>query len=401
MAGLGAAALAGCSTPPELPNVVYLGVGINADQTIDSNLLQDTDARLRVLESGYRQIHPSTRFQFSLYPEHQLERAIQRRSRAGLAPDLLLVNADTAVRLLRDGLTSPFPISRIERALFHPEQLQRLQGPGDALAGLPVLVQTQLACFNRRRMPTPPVSLTELLAMSASGHPVGLSVELSNLFWTVGSLGAFEGISAALAGRQPSRLEQQGVERWLTWLQDASNQQRVTFFATQTSAEGEFQAGRLDWLPCRSSSLPRLRQSLGASLGVAALPSGVGGDPTPISRLRVLALGKTSSRSSRDRAITFGRFSVNPLSQRNLTLGSQVVLPANRFVKVPVSSSLVLEAMVTSAQQSNRTTLLGDLLHSRDPRLASTQGLITELVFGEVSPASASQSLIAALRETP
>ena len=46
---------------------------------------------------------------------------------------------------------------------------------------------------------------------------------------------------------------------------------------------------------------------------------------------------------------------MNPLSQRNLTLGSQVVLPANRFVNVPVSSSAVLSAMVTSAQQGSQT----------------------------------------------
>ena len=393
--------LLGCRAGDGLPNVLYLGVEVNPDETIDANLLTDTRQRLGDLEAGYRQLHPNTRFQVSLYREQDLAWAIQRRNRAGLGPDLLLLNGDTAVRLLEAGLIEPFPQTGTDLNLFDPQVLDRLRTPTGDLAGLPLLVQTQLACFNRRRLPAAPTTLEQLLDTSAKGHPVGLSMEAYNLFWTVGSLGAIDAIDTAAAGKQLSGSQQQAIERWLTWLQNANNQLRVTFYASHSSAEAEFQAGRLDWFPCRSSAIPRLRQALGGGLGVAPLPRGEGGDASPINKLRVLALGTNASRSSRERALAFSNYSVNPLSQRNLTLGSQVVLPANRFVRVPVSSSAVLSAMVTSAQQGSQTNTLVELVHTNDLRVAAIQTLLTTLVFGEVPPTTAGQSLVAILRNRP
>ena len=395
------APLGGCTLDRELPNVLYLGVEVNPDERFDAELRSDTRQRLVGLENGYRQLHPNTHFQISLYPGQQLAWAIQRRNRAGLGPDLLLLNGDTAVRLLKAGVIAPYPQTGVDLNPFDPQLLDRLRTPSGELAGLPLLVQTQLACFNRQRLPVAPTTLQQLLDTSAKGHPVGLSMEAHNLFWTVGSLGALDAFDAAASGRQPSGAQQQAIARWLTWLQNASNQQRITFYASQSSAEAEFQAGRLDWFPCRSAAIPRLRKALGDGLGVAPLPSGEGGDASPINKLRVLALGTNASRSSRERALAFSHFSVNPLSQRNLTLGSQVVLPANRFVRVPVSSSATLRAMVTSAEQGSQTNPLVELIHSNDPRVTEIQSLLTTLVFGEMSPTKAGQSLMAILWKRP
>lgn len=398
---LAALLLAGCGAGAGLPRVLYMGVGVNPDQTIDTDLLADTQQRVRELEAGYRQLNASTRFQISLYPERQLAWALQRRNRAGLGPDLLLINGDTARRLLAKGLISPFPQTGVNLNVFEPEVLDRLRSPAGELAGLPVLVHTQLACFNRRRLASAPATLQDLLSTGARGHPMGLSLEFSNLFWTVGSLGALEAMETALAGRQPSPDQQRAIERWLSWLQNANSQQRITFYANQPSSEAEFLAGRLDWLACPSSAIPRLRKALGDGLGVAPLPSGDGGEPSPINHLRVLALGTNASSTSRARALAFSHFSINPLSQRNLTLGSQVMLPANRFVQVPLSSSAVLRAMVTSAQQGNRANAMVELMHSDDPRMAPIQSVLTMLVFGEVPPASAGRQLVTILRNRP
>jgi hypothetical protein len=115
----------------------------------------------------------------------------------------------------------------------------------------------------------------------------------------------------------------------------------------------------------------------------------------------VLALGRNSSRQGRDRALAFSRFSVNPLVQRGMTLGSQILLPANRFVKVPVQSSLTLQAMSDSQEASLRTAELANLLHVDDPRLDRAQNLITQLVFGEISPQGAATALIALMETKP
>jgi arabinogalactan oligomer/maltooligosaccharide transport system substrate-binding protein len=108
-AALASLMLMGCRAGQGLPNMLYPGVGVNPDETLDSAMLIDIQQRLGQLETGFRQIHPNVRFQISLYPEQQLAWAIQRRNRAGLGPDLLLTNGDTALQLLRAGLVKPFP----------------------------------------------------------------------------------------------------------------------------------------------------------------------------------------------------------------------------------------------------------------------------------------------------
>lgn len=396
---LGCLGLTGCSGRAEFPNVLYLALGTNSDQTIDADLLEQTQARLSLLERGYRRIHPASRFQFGLYPENLISLALSRRNRAGLGPDLIFVNGDTAERMLASGLVAPFPATAEQLKMFDPDDLDQLRNSQGELAGLPVVIQTQVACFNRKRLPDPPSTVTELLAASAAGHPVGLTVELYDLFWTAGSLRALNGISQAVAGRQPSPVEVRQIETWLAWLQNASSQQRVTFYSDQKSALTEFLAGRIDWIPCNSVSLPRLRKQLGSSLGVGALPAGPDGSPpSPMKRIRVFALGTSSSATGRARAIAFTRFTANPLMQRALTVGSQTVLPANRFVKVPVQSSRVLEAMDRSNRQSDQMAPIVKRMHDNDPRLPKVQALITELVFGEVSARSSADALIHILR---
>jgi arabinogalactan oligomer / maltooligosaccharide transport system substrate-binding protein len=395
------APLGGCTLGRELPNVVYVAIGANKDQLINAELKQSFQDQLMKVGARFRQIHPDTHFQFGIYPEDQMVEVMRRRNRSGLAPDLLLVNGDTALRLRQAGLVDPFPVRKDQLAIFNEEELRRLRSPDGRLAGLPMLVQTQLSCFNRQRLSEPPATLQELLNASANGHPMGLSLDLYYLFWIVGSTGALPAIDRAVLGQPLNPAERQALTGWLAWLQNASNQQQVTFFPDQPTAEAEFKAGRLDWIPCRSTVLPQLRRFMGSALGVAPLPNGEGHRASPINRLRVLALGRSSSAAGRRRALAFSFYSVNPLTQRTLTLGSQTVLPANRFVTVPVQSSQVLAAMVAAANQGLQANRLVSLVHTNDPRIPRMQTLLTELVFGESSPEGASTKLIKILQARP
>jgi hypothetical protein len=311
------------------------------------------------------------------------------------------VNGDTALRLRQAGLVDPFPVRKDQLAIFNEEEVRRLRSPDGQLAGLPLLVQTQLSCFNRQRLSEPPATLQELLNASANGHPMGLSLDLYYLFWIVGSTGALPAIDRAVLGQPLNPADRQALTGWLAWLQNASNQQRVTFFPDQPTAEAEFKAGRLDWIPCRSTVVPQLRRVMGSTLGVAPLPDGEGHRASPINRLRVLALGRSSSAAGRRRALAFSFYSVNPLTQRTLTLGSQTVLPANRFVTVPVQSSQVLAAMVAAANQGLQANSLVTLVHTNDPRIPRLQTLLTELVFGESSPEGTSTELVQILKARP
>jgi hypothetical protein len=109
----------------------------------------------------------------------------------------------------------------------------------------------------------------------------------------------------------------------------------------------------------------------------------------------------SSSAAGRERALAFSRFATNPLIQRMLTLGSQTVLPANRFVMVPLKSSQILEAMDTSYQESQAITPALESIAVRDNRLIQAQAQITSLLFGEDSPESAAESLATLFETSP
>ncbi len=393
--------LSGCIPRWQLPTTLYIAVGVSNDQAIDSEVVQDVQDKLRQLETGFQQLYPNTVFQFSLYPEAEIVEAIRLRTSRGLGPDLALVNGDTALRLLHEGLTDPFPATAEQINAFDPGDLRRIRARGSELAGLPLLLQTQLSCFNRERLATAPATVDDVLTTAADGIPIGLPATIENLFWSAGSLGAVAGIDQASMGQAPSKEGKASIERWLRWLQNASYQQRVLFYSNQPQAEADLASGQLDWIACRSTALPRLRRKMGQRLGVAPLPDGDTSTASPINRLRVLALGRNSSQAGRQRAVAFGRFGINPLTQRNLTLGSQIYLPINRLVRVPVMSSAVLAAMETASQQGRQADQLVNLVHSSDRRIELMQNLINEVVFGEVNPQQATDRMIQILREGP
>jgi hypothetical protein len=77
------------------------------------------------------------------------------------------------------------------------------------------------------------------------------------------------------------------------------------------------------------------------------------------------------------------------------------VLPANRFVSVPVQSSQVLAAMVAAANQGLQANSLAARVPTSDPRIVRVQTLLTTVVFGETSPDAATSQLIRILRARP
>lgn len=393
--------LGGCRSPWRLPATLYVTVGVSNDQTIDSELVEDVQNKLSQLERGFKQLYPHTNFQISLYPEAEVVEAIRLRTSRGLGPDLVLVNSDTAMRLLQEGLTDPFPASATQLNALDSGDLRRVRLSGNSLVGMPLLLQTQLGCFNRQTLPSVPARVDDLLALAADGIPVGLPATVDNLFWSAGSLGALAGINDASKNQEPSAAGKAGISRWLRWLQNASYQQRVIFYASQPQAETDLVNGQLDWIPCRSTVLPRLRRKMGPRLGVAALPNGDNSIASPINRLRVIGLGKNSSQAGRERALAFSRFSLNPLTQRTVTVGSAIYLPANRFVRVPVASSSVLAAMQAASQQGRMANTFISNVHHQDRRVVRMQTLINELVFGEVNPEQATSQTIQILREGP
>jgi arabinogalactan oligomer/maltooligosaccharide transport system substrate-binding protein len=396
---LGGLGLAGCSPRVEVPVVLTIGVGVDHDQTINVDLEQEFRDRLRLLERGFRKLDPHVHFRFSLYPEDELIGVMQRRQHSGLEPDLLFVTSLTAQRLHRAGVTVAYPVTQEQLQRFDPAVVRMTRLPDGGLSGLPELQQLQVSCFDRQRLPQPPTTVDALLKTSAKGVPVGLALANGNLYWTMGSLGALPAVERLLRGEPAGPAERQAIGRWLAWLADASLQQRVVFYERQDLAEGQLVSGQLAWIPCRSTALPRLRRLMGKRLGVAALPDGPGSMASAVNQIRVLALGSTSTQRARQAALAFSAFTINPMVQRAITLGSYTVLPVNRHVSIPVSSSRTLAALVRARDQGRQRERLLPLLNWGDQRPARVEELIVTLVFGEMKPEDATTRLIRILQQ--
>jgi hypothetical protein len=119
---------------------------------------------------------------------------------------------------------------------------------------------------------------------------------------------------------------------------------------------------------------------MGKGLGVASLPAGPAGPPTPFSTMMVMALGSDSSPPQRRMALELSELSLDPLVQRELTLESRMILPANRFVQVPVASSGRLAALEQAQRQFDQRSKLLTSSFSAD-RVQRLQPLVEDLLW--------------------
>ena len=356
----------------------------------------------------YKRLQPNVHINLNIiiFQEQQLKQELRRRNGRGLGPDLLIVNASTAVDLLNEGLTSKVQVPASVQNSLLPWVRSRVAVKG-GLTALPVAIEPQLSCYNRTRIPTPPASLKELMALAAKGRQIGLSIFPQSIWWTTGSLGANQALKQLLESPasplEPiDASERSKITAWLAWLADASHQSHVNFFNNDEDLLNGLGNGQLDWISCLSFNLPRLKQLMGNNLGVASLPAGPNGPASPNSLLRVLAFGINSSPQMRQLALDIGNLQLNPLAQRTQTLNSQQTLPVNRYATPPVSSSSRLQALVNAQEQFQQSYLdVGSAMaiNRIEKHTSELESLFTKLVVDVIKPEQASKQLINILRK--
>jgi arabinogalactan oligomer / maltooligosaccharide transport system substrate-binding protein len=405
MASLGAALMAGllasCATAPqgqeEPGGVLFVYVALPAWQIKQPESIDAVIERLDLLRQPFLELHPSVRIQLIPFAEDQLIRQVRRRNWEGLGPDLLLVTDRMARDLRRLDLSRPATAPADLLSQLDPTAVQRLRQADGQLAGLPMLLETEQACFNRSLLPDSPTNLQALLQVSAAGVPVGLSLMPRDLAWLLGGFGADEAIAAAARGETPRPQGRAALVQLLQWLADANLQEQVSVFTAEEPMLRRFAAGELAWIPCRSSDLTRLRRSLAADLGVAGLPRGPRGEATPINTLRVWAFGSNSSARQRRTAERWTSFSITPIVQRRLTLQTRGSLPVNQVLPVPVDSSAILRTLEATRQQASRTAVADVMREIDGEQLAQMQRLINDVAFQTLAPETAAEHLFEAL----
>ena len=372
----------------------------------------------------YQRLHPGLQLQVSVVPEAALEETLRRDRSRGLGPDLLVLRAPMANALLQQGLVERLndqPAWQRSQTLLEPNVVARVTTSA-GISGLPVYSLLTLACFDRRVVPKPPAQLDDLLTLAASGHPIGVAVDPIGIWWSAGALGAQDAMVPILTGNPrpsspatsskasdatspktfakasaTSSAEHAALLAWLTWLRELTLQSRVDVASGPRELVEGLESGRLSWIPCYSSSLAHLERSMGKRLGVAPLPAGPAGPPTPFSTIMVMALGSDSSPPQRRLALELAELSLDPLVQREVTLQSRMVLPANRYVSVPVASSGRLAALEQAQRQFDERSRLLTASFSAD-RVRRTQPLVEDLLWkvmlGVVTPREGTEALL-------
>ncbi len=352
VAGCGRALPPGVS--PRAGTTLYVAIGVGDATRIDSTLRSALRERLEALERLYADVRPGVNLELLIFEEERLLAEMRRRTRSGLAPDLILAEGSVAEQLHQEGLTRSIPFPNPASDQLSPSLIPFAQVDARHLFAVPVGYEPQLACFDRRRMPQPPDTLQALLEASSRGQTFGFKLDLGDLAWTLGSLGALESFTAIRAGNPATEERVSRIRQWLLWLQTANLQQRISLVGPRANLSDGLLDGTFVWITCRSSDQTHLQAQLGDDLGLAPLPAGARGQPSPISVQLMWAYGRNSSARQRQAAEQLVRFSLNPPVQRTMTLRGRTLLPVSREAPLPVASSARLAALVTAERQSEQ-----------------------------------------------
>ena len=394
---------AGPAADKDLKATLFIAVGVSQATAITAELQANHQRLFRQLERSFRDIHPGVRLELLMFREDELLAQMQRRSSSGLGPDLMLVDGQTALALQQHGLSRslahPHNVSRNLR----PELLPAVSDPAatgqrERLLALPVGLQPQLACYDRRRLQEPPQTLQQLLAASAAGQRFGIHLRLVNLAWSLGAAGSLPSVVAIARGEAVTDEQRRALQRWLLWLREAAMQQHISLERSSHDLVEGLRQGRLDWITCRSQDVNRLREQLGAQLGLATMPGGANHAASPLSTLRVWVLGRDSSAEQRRAAEELVKFTLNPPIQRAFTLHTNGMLPVSRNTPLPLDSSANRAALLGAQQQADAAQALNSALVGLRDREHRLDRIVTEFHYGHLGLEEATDALINTLQ---
>jgi ABC-type glycerol-3-phosphate transport system substrate-binding protein len=340
--------------PPENLNLL-LSAGLGEDKIARANL----ERLAQQLANEFMRVNPQVNVHLRLTSESEVLPLMRSRSGLGASPDLLITRVPAAYALAQERLTTSSSLEPVELDPLRIKFLGRFR-QGNRFQALPLLVQPTVACYNRKRVPTPPRTLDQLVSQANGGQKMGLPLEMRELLWTATGFRAQQPLFQLLEVRSRTHSTEslkgsvrQSVLAWLEWLYRANVEPNVIFVDTADELVTRLEKGQLDWISCNATTITRLQKSLGSNLAVADLPRGPNGEPSrPIARMLVLSFGRDSTPGQRDAAQKFALFVLNEYTQSNMVAQAIGNMPVNQKVVLPVKDAAYLPVMERSLDNS-------------------------------------------------
>ena len=389
--------LSACSSTDEArPTLLRVVRTLPSQEVVTSEESSRDRDVLRNFQTSLRAVIPGIRIQPSLYSASSVQSELQRQTNSGLGPDLVVSDAQTIQALFTARILDSVPVTPEQRQSIPAELLTRVSTSDGAITGLPVSQYIQLACYDKRKLKSPPKTLRELAQQSSEGSIFGLTQNFENLYWSVGSYGAGNALISALRGETPATQDVNQLVQWLTWLRAASFQQNVLFMNDQATLRKQLIDGRLHWISCWSSQLPQLREALKDNLGIGLLPAGPAGKATPVSRLQVWGLGRNSSRQQRQKSLELMQFIVLPWAQKTWALRYRTSYPVNPAAAQIINREIPgFQDLYLSTDQED--VRIGDEIRAalnQNPKLEQVmQFTLNNVIFGTETPSQAAATL--------
>jgi maltose-binding protein MalE len=195
--------LGGCAITDNPGSIVLkVAQASNENEQHSSHRFEAERKITRDFQQQLKEMQPGIKLHRSIYPEESLEKELKVQTNSGLGPDLVIADSNQALSLLALGLTEPIKLTKERQNLINPAALERVKTDTGSLAGQPVSQFLQLACFDKRKLKKAPTTLSELSADSGKGKIFGMVTNLQDLYWSLGSFGAGEALTASLAGKK-------------------------------------------------------------------------------------------------------------------------------------------------------------------------------------------------------
>ena len=384
-----AVACGGCQRLP-VNLQVSISPGAGADQLSRESLNRLASQMAR----EFMQNNPGVNLHLRYIPEAQVLDTLSARSSLGVGPDLMITRAAPAQALAQKGLSRP---SDLGPAQLDPLAIKYLPGfrQGHHYLALPFLVQPTVACYDRRRISTPPQRLDDLVRLAGEGKRIGLPLLFNELLWTSTGFGAEDPLirmldGAGSSGAQPdlAPADHKAALAWLQWLYRANVEPTLKFLDNGDELVQALQSGKLDWISCNATAIRRLRRDLGANLAVSPLPRTNDGEPSrAFARLLLISFGRDSNPEERRVAQKFALFVLNDFSQNNLMERAVGNMPVNQSVIVPVKNAPELAAMEQSLASSIVPNFRSGVGVTRSAQPISQ--VLKQTIYGDLSPAEA------------
>lgn len=292
-------------------------------------------AFLQQMIDRFEEENPGVRVVVVALPEDELLFRYAAAARNGFGPDLFLGPAAWIVELEPEGLLRH--LSDLNRAriagFFATDTLRTVQRQGK-LYGLPFALHTSALYYNkdelnRSEVQRPARTLDELLIHAGDGAGVGINTGFEGALW---GLGASGGTIYDETG--DIALDVQSLTSWLTWLRNAQDNISFVMSTNQDGLRNLFVDGGLTYLVDDSTALPALAETLSAeSIGVVGLPSGPGGDASPLLRTEALFFSPISSARQQKLAEEAALYLVDR-EEQTLLMRRAGIVPAHRGVRI-------------------------------------------------------------------